>query len=157
MFRNIIICLTILVCNVSLADINQIKNHSMDLTSISFTNTSVMFVGSPTSASALNLAMEGRICDGTNSVMFAGGQYTFTSVGETYTYTVNFPSGTFSGNVILSITDNLGSTDCNAGSEGNTTNASIPRIIPMLSINSLIFITFATLLFAMFRMRKIKV
>jgi hypothetical protein len=111
-----IIRLFVLICGFSNL---AYANHSMTVISAEFGDSSATFTGQSTAASSLGLPMEGRVCDLGNTSMFAGNTHTFTSVGENFVFTVNYPSGTFpAGKGLVSITDDLASTDCNFGDEG---------------------------------------
>ncbi len=66
-----------------------------------------IFTGTSTAASSLNLSMQSQVYDSLGNVKSLGNAYTFTSLNESFTFTVKYDIGTFNpGDIIyLSLTD----------------------------------------------------
>lgn len=122
----------------------QTRGHSFNVFDIVITTTQVTFTGSPSAETSLNRPMEARVCNQGNTVTFTGQTHTFTSVDETFSYSVDISGGGFSNGdpVLISVTDIEESTDCNNGAEGVILElpvgfSSIARSVPALGFGGL--------------------
>ena len=90
-----------------------------------------------TADSALNLEMEARVGNEANDVTYTGDRHTFTSVGVPATLEVNFQPGTFSRGepIIVALTEDLVSTDCNFGGEGYIVTIDFAPMAPVPTLS----------------------
>ena len=108
--------------------------HSFSISEIDITPTTATYVGTATAAEALNLIMTVQACDAQNTQAFTGNSHTFTQVGETFTFVVTYPQGTFraSGPLLVSVSDTPSQSYCNNGSQGAVQFFSVAKSIPTL-------------------------
>ena len=123
------------------------RNHNFDLVdrSVVVCQSSATFDGTATLAGSLNLLMTSQILDGTGSTLIAtGNTHTFTTVGETFTFVVPYPIGTFNvGDLVtLSVTDVPPTI---LGNEGDATTATVTGCVPTVPGWGLAFLALALL------------
>lgn len=77
-----------------LSNLQILAGHTFHVPSAIVCLDGARFSGSAGGAASLNLPMTGRIMDLGGVHLAVGGTHTFTTVGEKYNFTVNYPNGT---------------------------------------------------------------
>jgi len=111
------ICILVLITNLFVVVMPAEANHSFHANIIEVCLNGVVMDGFATESSSLNLPMVGQVFDSGSSLVASTNSHTFTSVGETFRFQVDYPVGTFSvgEQIIVSVSDVPGTFNGNEG------------------------------------------
>jgi hypothetical protein len=111
--------------------------HSFDVPAAVVCTDGAVILGRPTTAGSLGLTMTSQIMSG-GIVVASGNTHTFTTIGENFAFTVNYPVGTVAvgASVLASISDIPGTDDGAQGDFLTTTvgDCSIAAVAPYVAV-----------------------